>query len=150
MKLAEALQSRADLMTRLSELENRMTANALVQEGEKPAEQPDVLLKEYDACAGELEHLIVRINQTNASTTIDGETLTALLARRDILKLRLNAYRDLAREGSMSARRATRTEIRILPTVDAASLQKTADALAKELRLLDNRIQECNWTTELL
>ena len=45
--------------------------------------------------------------------------------------------------------RATRSEIRIRSTVPVAQLQKTVDQMSRELRLLDNQIQQTNWTTEL-
>ncbi len=150
MKLAEALQARADLYARMQALETRMVSNALVQEGESPAEAPEELLAAFENCAESLEILICRINLTNCKTELEGQTLTALLARRDILKARLSAYRMLADEAGQSARRATRSEIKILPTVSAAKLQKDIDRISKELRELDNKIQQCNWTTELL
>jgi hypothetical protein len=56
----------------------------------------------------------------------------------------------LVNEASSTARRATRSEIKILSTVNVAELQKTVDLTAKELRQLDNAIQAANWTTELL
>ncbi|MCQ2432227.1 MAG: DIP1984 family protein [Clostridia bacterium] len=150
MKLAEALQMRADLTSRISSLRMRLGSNALVQEGEQPSEDPYSLLTELDACISQLEELITRINMTNCQTLSDGETLTALLARRDVIKMKVSAYRDLVNESSQSARRATRSEIKILPTVKVSALQKTIDELSKELRLLDNRIQQCNWTVDLL
>ncbi|MBQ8576693.1 MAG: DIP1984 family protein [Clostridia bacterium] len=150
MKLAEALQARADNARRIDTLKSRLTNNALVQEGEKPAENPGDLLRELDTCVGELETLLTRINLTNCNTVVDGTPLTALLARRDALKTKLDAYRTLVHESSQTARRAARSEIRILSAVNVAEVQKTVDALSKELRLLDNRIQETNWTTELL
>ena len=80
---------------------------------------------------------------------MDGESLTALLARRDALKLKLGAYRGLTQSASQVGRRATRMEIKLLSTVNVRELQKQADNLAKELRLLDNAIQAANWNTEL-
>ena len=56
----------------------------------------------------------------------------------------------LVNEASATARRATRSEIKILSTVNVAELQKTVDLTAKELRQLDNAIQQANWTTDLL
>ena len=108
------------------------------------------LLTEFDACVVRMEELLTRINITNCRTTVLGQTLTALLARRDALKIKLDGYRTLVNDASMTARRATRSEIKILPTVNVAELQKTVDATAKELRQLDNAIQAANWTTELL
>ena len=46
--------------------------------------------------------------------------------------------------------RATHSEIKILPSVAVAPLQKQVDALSKELRELEGKIQELNWTTELM
>ena len=54
MKLAEALQERADLNTKISELRSRLYDNAVVQEGEKPAEDPSELLSELDKAAERL------------------------------------------------------------------------------------------------
>ena len=47
-------------------------------------------------------------------------------------------------------RRAARGEIKILPTVSVPEYRKKADALSKELRELDMRIQRLNWTTDLM
>lgn len=150
MKLAEALQERADLNKRIEQLRNRLTSNALVQEGESPAEDPDMLLTELNDCFARLEWLMVRINQTNASVQVQEETLTALLARRDVLKLKLAALRDAAYAASQTARRATRSEIKILSTMNVREMQKDVDHLAHQLRLTDNAVQAANWTTELI
>lgn len=150
MKLAEALQERADLNRRIQQLQQRLNNNAIVQEGEKPAESPLELLAELDGCVQNLEQLIARINLTNCRTQVNGESLTALLARRDALKLKLSVYRDLAYNASQLARRATRTEIKVLSAVNVRDVQRQADELAKELRLLDNTIQAANWSTEVI
>lgn len=150
MKLAEALQERADIARRIDALKSRLSHNAIVQEGERPAEEPSVLLAEFDACTARMEELLTHINLTNCKTVVLGQSLTALLARRDALTIKLGGYRSLVNEASMTARRATRSEIKILSTVNVAELQKTVDRLAKELRQLDNAIQAANWTTDLL
>ena len=149
MKLAEALQERADLNRRIEQLRDRLENNALVQEGEPPAEDPAELLAELDRCVDSLEDLIGRINLTNSRTRVGERTLTELIARRDCLTLKVSAYRDFLREASRTAQRTTRSEIRIHSTVPVAQLQKTVDRMARELRLLDNQIQQTNWTTEL-
>lgn len=150
MKLAEALQERADLNRKIDELRGRLTSNALVQEGEKTAEDPAALLRELDKAIARLGELIARINATNAATVDGGETITELIARRDVLTVQVRAYRDVVSEASQTARRAMRTEIKVLSAVDVPALQKKADKLAQELRRTDNRIQELNWKTELL
>ena len=149
MKLAEALQERADLNSKMNELRSRLSNNATVQEGEAPAENPAELLSQLDECAARLEELIARINATNCATVTERGTLTELIAKRDCLTLLLSAYRNLVDEASCLAPRATRTEIKIVSAVDVKKLQKQADELAKELRLTDNLIQQSNWLTEL-
>lgn len=149
MKLAEALQERADLNRRIQQLQQRLGNNAIVQEKEKPIEDPNTLLAELDRCVANLEDMITRINLTNCHTMVDGESLTALLARRDALKLKLGAYRDLAYRASLVGQRASGREIKLLSAVNVPQLQKEIDALARELRLLDNSIQAANWATDL-
>ena len=48
MKLANALSQRAELQTRIHQLETRLYNNAQVQEGESPAEDPQDLLQELE------------------------------------------------------------------------------------------------------
>ena len=150
MKLAEALQLRADLQKRMEQLASRLYDNATIQEGERPAEDPAGLLAEYEDCAGQLEDLMARINRTNCETKTDRGTLTELLARRDCLKLRVRTYHSFLQSASSLPRAATRSEIKILSAVPVPVYRKKADALSQELREVDNAIQEANWTTELL
>ena len=150
MKLAEALQERADLNIRIEQFKSRLENNAFVQEGEKPAEKPDDLLRELNECIMMLEWLISHINLTNCSVSVNGQTLTEMLARKDVLTMKLSIYRDLVNTSSRAAYRARNTEIKILPTLRVTELQKQVDLLAKELRLLDNSLQQTNWTTDLI
>lgn len=150
MKLANALTERAELQTKVRQLENRLMNNAQVQEGERPAEDPAALLAELEASYAALETLITRINLTNSATLSGGKTLTALLARRDCLAGKIDVLRSFCDAASALVTRRTVGEIRIKSTVDVAALQKQIDALSKELRELDASIQEKNWTTELL
>ena len=150
MKLAEALQLRSDLQKRIYQLQERLNQNATVQEGEKPAEDPVALLHELDDCIAQLEELMERINRTNSQTvTVEG-TLTALLAKRDCLKIKVEAYREFLRQASGLSRRATRSEIKILSTISVQDYQKQVDQMSAQLRQVDGAIQAANWTTELL
>lgn len=150
MKLAEALQLRGDLQKRLEQLTSRLYANATVQEGEAPAEDPAALLEEYEDCAVQLETLIACINRTNCETRTDSGTLTELLAKRDCLKMRVGTYQDFLSAASNLTRRATRSEIKIMSAVPVPEYRKKADALSRQLREVDSVIQAANWTTELL
>ena len=150
MKLAEALQLRSDLQKRIYQLQERLSQNATVQEGEKPAEDPVALLHELDGCIAQLEELMERINRTNSQTVTAEGTLTALLAKRDCLKIKVEAYREFLRQASGLSRRATRSEIKILSTISVQDYQKQVDQMSAQLRQVDGAIQAANWTTELL
>ena len=150
MKLAEALQERADLNRKVEELRRRLGNVILVQEGEEPAENPAELLKELDASLSRLEELIAAINLTNCRTKVRGMTLTSLIARKDMLMLKLSAYRDLVYSAGQSTSRARGTEIKVKAVLKASDLQKKADQMAKEVRELDNLLQETNWKTKLI
>jgi len=150
MKLAEALQERADLNRNIEQLRERLCINAIVQENEKPAEDPKALLRELDSSADRLQELMERINRTNCLTEKDGNSITSLIAARDSLTLRIAAYKALVREASQTGRRARQTEIKLLSTVDVKKLQAEIDKMSKELRIVDNTIQSLNWSTELL
>lgn len=150
MKLAEALQERADLNRRIEQLRYRLNNNVLVQEGEKPLEDPAALLEELESSFTRLEWLIARINLTNCAVKVEGRSLTELIARHDVLSLRAEAYRRLVEEASQNTHRATRTEIKILSAVDVPALQRQADDASRELRLLDNTLQATNWTADLM
>ena len=150
MKLAAALIERTDLQTRLTQLQTRLLNNAKVQEGVKPNEDPKDLLKELDEISKQLDDYIYRINMTNAATLVDETPLTSLLAKKDVLTKKISILRAFLNESSALIDRYSLKEIKIDSTVDVAKLQKDLDSLSKELRLLDQKIQEINWTTDLI
>lgn len=150
MKLAEALVNRADTQKRVEQLRQRLARSAKVQEGEKPPEDPTELLQELERALAELSALIKRINKTNVSVSFDeGGTLTDALAERDMLALKRSVLASLIEAAAPQARFA-RAEIKYLSTVNVAELQRQADALARQRRELDARIQETNWRTDLV
>ena len=151
MKLANALAQRADIQRRMAQLGSRLMNNAKVQEGEQPAEEPKELLAELESLSSQLEELICRINLTNtAARSETGESLTALLARRDCCRGQLGIWRNFLDCASATVSRRTVGEIRIRSSVSVKDFQKQVDQAARELRLLEEQIQELNWTTELL
>lgn len=148
MKLAEALSIRADLQRKVSQLKGRLKDSAKVQEGDKPAENTDDLFKELDSCLVKMEDLIYRINFTNIRTVHNGETLTQMIARKDVLNLRLSVMRDVMKN-TLETDRYGRNEIKYVRTVDVTELHKRIDTYAKQLRELDLKSQKLNWTTDL-
>ena len=150
MKLAEALSLRADLQKRISQLEVRLKNNARIQEGEEPAENPSKLMAELNDNLNELETLIFRINHTNISTLSAGISLTEMIAKKDVLSLRISVLRSLAQTAMGSMERYSANEIRYVRTLNVADLQKDIDTYSKQLRELDVKIQQLNWLTELI
>lgn len=150
MRLAEALNLRADINKRISQLGERLRANAKVQEGDTPAENPEELLAELDRLTAELEELMGRINLTNSKTVSDGVSLTEMIAKKDALTLKSGIIRKFLAEASLKVERYSNKEIKIFSTVNVAELRTQLDKLSEELRLLNVKIQELNWTTELL
>ena len=150
MKLAEALNQRADLQKRLAQLKDRLSNNVKVQEGDSPAEKPEDLFVELNASLKELESLIVRINKTNQETLWGGRTLTEIIASKDVLSLHLSTLRAVLEAANVRSDRYSRNEIKFVRTIDVTELQKKVDSLSKELRELDSSLQQANWMTDLL
>ena len=151
MKLALALSERADLQKKLDELGSRLNRNAKVQEGETPTEDPIELIKEMEIHYERLEFLITKINHTNNVTECGDVTLTDLLAKRDCLKSRINRLRAfLSNASNLTGGYYSKSEIKTYSTVSVVQMQKKVDILSKEYRELDEKIQEINWSTELI
>lgn len=151
MKLAEALILRADKKKRIEQLKQRIVRNAKVQEGQKPAEEPNTLLQEMERISDELVVLIQQINKTNSVTEIEpGISLADAIASRDILVTKHAIYRDLAQYATVTQDIRTKSEVKYLGTVKVSEIQARADEIAKAHRELDTRIQEMNWKAELL
>jgi hypothetical protein len=152
MKLAEALAERKALMTKTAELAERMRANVLVHEGDTPAEQVVELRAAYDAAVGALAALVKAINRTNVVTRLeDGRILAEAITDRDMLQLRHRALDALADATTTRLpNRYARAELRTLVTVEVPALRRDVDALAREVRALDTRIQAANWATDLI
>lgn len=150
MKLAEALLLRADIQKKLASLQARAQKYAFVQEGERPAEDPQALLREINGAAGELQRLVYNINRTNLHNTIKtGETITEALATRDALALRHRILQSVIDASAKPPERYGVKEIRWVATVDVGKLQTEVDGLAKQIRELNAAIQEAGWRVEL-
>ena len=150
MKLAEALLLRADIQKKLASLQSRLQKYVIVQEGERPAEDPKELLRQVEVMAGELRQLIFAINKANLHHAVrTGQTLTEALAQRDTLILRHSILQSVVDACAKPPDRYGVKEIRWVLTVDVAGLQKHADDLAKQIRDLNAAIQEAGWQVEL-
>jgi hypothetical protein len=150
MKLAEGLLLRADLQKRVESLRDRITKNTVVQEKERPAEDPKALLKQVDSVIDELKALVFAINEANITgETASNRSFTEALAERDALVLRHSVIRSAADSVVKPVDRYETREIRWVATVDAAGLQRQVDELASQIREVSIEIQEANWRIDL-
>lgn len=150
MKIAEALIERADIQKRLEQLNVRLSNNALVQEGESTAENPNDLLAELDGLIKRLCELVAQINLTNSQTVIDGLTITEMLSLRDCLAKKNEIMRNFLLHASQKCMRNRGSEIIMKSSVSVSELQKSVDLMSKQIREIDTKIQAANWTTELI
>jgi hypothetical protein len=150
MKLAEALNARADAQKRLQQIRQRIQTSARHQEGETPPEDPNDLLAEAERVAADLERLMTAINRTNMQTELQpGTSMTDALAHRDVLGLRRAILVEAAQTASVRQDRYSRSEVKFVTPLDVKELHRRADELAKEFRELDAKIQAKNWESDL-
>jgi len=160
MKLAEALILRADTQKRIHQLRERLARSARVQEGEQPPENPQDLFAELERALDQLTALVRQINRTNAQTLFsEGVTLTDALAERDRLKMERELLAGTIQDATGTSPnqmmynynfRVTHSEIKFLSTISIAGTQRRVNDLARRHRELDSRIQEMNWSVDLL
>ena len=86
---------RTDLQEKVAQLKERIKESAKVQEGDEPCDNVEELYKELDEALVQLEDLIYRINITNVQIVQDGDSLTRLIANRDVLSIRVKALKEV-------------------------------------------------------
>jgi hypothetical protein len=150
MRLAEALLERKSVKVKIDSLQERLDQNALVQEGDTPAETAETLMAELRDALATLETLIRQINAANNVAKLpNGTTVSDAIVRRDMLKLERLALERVAATLSMRQHRYGRNEVKFVATVGPARLHKEIDRLSKEWRELDAQIQAVNWQTDV-
>ncbi len=151
MKLAEALNGRKDLETRISQIRKLLGNTVKVQEGDSPTEDPEVLMSELECCLVKLERYIYDINVTNMQIVDEeGKTMTKLLAERDALKKHIDVLRHTFDQATETPSRYSRNEIKYVITIDAKSLREKLDQLSQQYRQLDMKIQMLNFSCDLV
>lgn len=154
MKLGEALSLRARQAQQMNSLKGRIINSASYQEGSDPAEDPKVLIDEYLGISGEHKVLVSQIAHTNANTPVDddGKSLLNLLQEREELIRERNLIQVSADAGASShgGMRYMRTEIKYVTSLDVPALRTRVDEVSETIRVLDAKIQEINWSVDLL
>ena len=151
MKLAEALILRTDSQKRLEQVKHRLLLNSKFQEGESPSEDPKDLEKELQHLLKQLKQIIQRVNRTNLLTPFDEQrSLGDALVERDLIGQERKIYSELLDRASVRHDRYSKTEIKFVTSINVKDTQKHVDELSLKFRLIDTRIQELNWLTELV
>jgi len=151
MRIAEALVMRADCQRKVAQIKQRLGRVIKVQEGEKPSESPTELLDELKRTLSDLSVWVKKINKTNALSAFDTSmSLAEALAERDSIMQYRNILNELLSEASIKQERYSRQEVKFYTTVEIPHLQKEVDELSRKYRELDFKIQEKNWSTDLL
>lgn len=151
MKLAEALVRRADCQKKIAQLKQRLERNVKVQEGEQPSEDPVQLLAELEEAFAELTGWIQKINKTNGIVMFNDDlSIADALAERDILMQKRKIINELLEASTIKQDRYSRSEVKFVRTMDVPALQQQVDELSKNYRELDFKLQEKNWTIDLI
>lgn len=151
MKLAEALILRSDTQKKLASLQHRIQQNVLIQEGDTPSEDPQILLQEAQKTNESLYQLIEKIHLTNSkATATNGQPLIRLLNQRDCLIAEHRILQNALDSTQKDADRYSMREIKWLKTISVAKIQKQADDISATLRQLNIEIQATNWQVDLL
>lgn len=151
MKLGEALAIRSDLNKRIAQIRARLPQNVQTQKGVSTPEDPNALLQEYSSLCDQMRAMVLAINLTNSANKIEsGESITSALARRDYLKDMILGLRVAADSASERNQYYSASEIKVVRKVDVENLRKRIDQFSAQLRQLDVKIQEANWTVDLV
>ena len=79
----------------------------------------------------------------------DGNSMTKLLAERNVLNRRITILRSTFARASSYGDRYSRNEIRTVSTVETKPLRQEIDKFSKLYRELDIKIQRLNFTFDL-
>ncbi|MBJ9985987.1 DIP1984 family protein [Acinetobacter sp. S40] len=151
MKLAEALLLRSDLQKKLLSLQQRIQKNVLVQDGDTPSEDPKQLLQEAVMVNRQLFQLIQKIHQTNAQAQANnGKPLLDILNQRDQLTAEHRIIQQAIDNTQKDTDRYSVREIKWIKAISVSELQKQADGISQNLRLINLEIQASNWQIDLI
>ena len=150
MIIAEALQERADLNSKISSIRERLADNIIVQDGDKPVEDPNDLRSQLEKAIERLAYIMYKINTTNCMTVVEGRSLTEIIAEKDALKLSCLVYKASMRNAGSITRRVRASDIRLVQTIDIIEWQRKIDEISGRIRELDTILQKTNWIVDLI
>lgn len=150
MKLAEALLIKSKLDEDIYNISQRINGNIFYQEGTKLNEDPNKLLNDLEEAFNKREDLIFRINKTNHETLFDDEIslANAIVKRNSLIKI-ASYYKSYLDAANSRTDRYSSSEIRQLLALDYDECMNRLNTTSEKARLMDIKIQEINWLTEL-
>ena len=86
----------------------------------------------------------------NTLSKIDGISLVELIAKKDTLSQKAGILREFIEIASQKINLYSSTEIKVFSTVNVPAQQKQLDKLSKEIRETDTKLQQANWTIDLV
>lgn len=151
MKLAEALVLRRDTQNKLDKLKENLIANTVIQEDDTLDVSNEELIRDYEKVNKLLSDLIIAVNKKNATTRIESldMTIAEALEAREALHREHKLYSQILEEASNRSQRYSRSEIKMVRTVNTKDISKKVDQLAKKIREFDVAIQQTNWLVDL-
>ena len=144
MKLGEALTLRARQSQKLHDLKGRIAQNCLVQEGDKPNENVEDLIDQYNLLSLDHAQLIGDITNANVDSGI-----LEMITKRDHLRRKLSALQTAVQAATATPYSYSRTEIKWTPLIEVAVYQQAIEELESEINELDVQLQTKNWTWEI-
>ena len=122
----------------------------MVQEGELPSENVDELLKQASGVMQEHIKIVQLINAANQTQKLtDGRLLGVTLADRDALVLQHSLVTAAIQATNKDVIRYGLKEIKWIPQINIAAMQKRSDDLSKSIRDINISIQAANWQLDV-
>ena len=151
MKLGEALSKLKKEKSRLARLILLRKENVYVEEGKKTKFDPKKLSEEIDKKIEEVRKLKIKIQKTNLTTKVSGESINLAEAIVKINDLRSKlAHLSSLFENKRSYLYRDKDEKEMVAQLDELEIEDEIEKLEIEKVQLDNEIQMANWTTKLI
>lgn len=156
MKLAEAVIERKALTKKIAETKLLIGENLRVEEGDEPDIDVTATLDELEQLYQRFYDLVTAINDANnlPQAEADGQSISALIVRRDVTKALANEWRGFVATAS-SRDRGYRygglgDQPKTAPTIPLADLRAKATDFEQAAREIDMNIQRLDWVVDVV
>lgn len=158
MKLGEALVRRKQLGQEITALMGQVKQQPVRASDGTPVKDANGQINKLSELITEKAVLEQQINNTNIQTKVEfmGHTVSVmqLISERDAIRLRESIYRDLAGQIKTGLNRNSyldrEHQIGTVTDYDLEQIQGIQQTAAKLGRELDTKLQETNWTADLI